>query len=933
MSYHGQILLNFVYDLSLNVYPLKIPVRFSIQNCRIFMELENELSVLCHRFFHGGSYEDNEADEITHFFNKVIQKQQKIQITNEIREFIPILANYKNGIFCNSLETCIDGISPLHFVPELNLKTTAVNKPKIKRPNENNENSLRNTVKFAKTIKTGRAPRRRKIPYTAVEKSELEDLEKTIAINNIVAPPLTARPFHSTTRFKTTTFKKPLPPLKENQSNVLPSLFIKDRENFYIAVNSETLNRQNNKRNTFILDQSMFDKEDKYTLGDETLNHDLNILPPDYPENIISGDFAVISANGVVMTDGKTSSVVDLGQFVNDISKTYIVERQMFRLRHSYRFFYTWREMYKDRLFKKIIHEYDKKGAIGRPGFTSFMDKIREDIINETDDLMPIYPDNLNSKNSKESDDDSINIEEIQNDIAGKSSDNDETDSESEQFHYLRTSYSAKRNSGGKFIEFSDLEDIASSSISKIEERIRLMAEDTGRQLVELFKQIRAANLLMQLDFEELHSLNSLPPSLQTFASDLKWRVPSLFRQRLRENTIKKERKLSGKRQEYMSFFFTRVRVLYSGLLINQCRKCLSGFFDRFLANPHILNPDKRLPNKITANFDSDDGIIFYPKRRLFIRWVEKTIEDIKSAFLSDNKQINIDVISDINPENEFEVEDPFKIIERYPEINKMRKEAFNEINCAYNHFEKEITPHISLFKEIQMLSNEAKRFSDFRHFGSVEALIASIENAKANLEKKPKNLYHTLPENDEITDFILDMKPLIEEASDVLKDGISIFKKNFLNDLNIQFSQIQEQWARLKEKGSLCIENLKSGDNLNSLKSFNDLKIINVNRIDKYDCSDLENKITLFAKLTQILVATWQETYSDIKASFETMLGVYRGLNDHSKYCTQESINILNGVSEKIGISSKITKNQCTDDREYEYEYEYEEEEDNISK
>ena len=47
-----------------------------------------------------------------------------------------------------------------------------------------------------------------------------------------------------------------------------------------------------------------------------------------------------------------------------------------------------------------------------------------------------------------------------------------------------------------------------------------------------------------------------------------------------------------------------------------------------------------------------------------------KTIEDIKSAFLSDNKQINIDVISDINPEYEFEVEDPFKIIEIATKIN-----------------------------------------------------------------------------------------------------------------------------------------------------------------------------------------------------------------------------------------------------------------------
>jgi hypothetical protein len=55
----------------------------------------------------------------------------------------------------------------------------------------------------------------------------------------------------------------------------------------------------------------------------------------------------------------------------------------------------------------------------------------------------------------------------------------------------------------------------------------------------------------MQLDFEELHSLNALPPSLQPYAGDLTWKVPSIWRLRMRENQLRRERKLAVVRQDY----------------------------------------------------------------------------------------------------------------------------------------------------------------------------------------------------------------------------------------------------------------------------------------------------------------------------------------------------------------------------------------------
>ncbi|OHT04405.1 hypothetical protein TRFO_06282 [Tritrichomonas foetus] len=771
------------------------------------MELETEFATLCHQFFDKPQI-SQDPDDLSQFFSRLIQKQQKVQITDEVRYFIPILASYQNGVFCPVLESCVDGISPLHFVPDLSLKITiGGNKPKIKRPSKN---------------KTSRvAPR--KLPQTARPKNEssIDDFDiPNITFPRQIAPPQTARPFgssnyhpHST---RSMSFRKPLPPLKETQDNVLPSLYISDKQNFFIAKKAN------------IEDQNY------------------SILPPDYPDHMIGSDFAVLSAGGVIMTHGDHADVVDLGQFVDDLSKVYIVERQMFRLRYSYRFFYTWRERYRDRLFRKIIHFYDQKGAVGRPNFSQFLDKIRDDIIVSTDDLMPVYPLEFDNKNEE--------------------------------------------------IDFSELIDIASNRIAAIDQRAKLMAEDTGRQTAELFKQVRAANLLMQLDFEELHSLNSLPPTLQTFASDLKWRVPSLFRQRLRENILKRERKLAGKRQEYLTCFFTRARILYSGILINQCKKCLMQFLDRFSTK----RIHKRRSHKLTANFDPDGGIKIYPSRNLFMNWVERTSEAIIDAFLSENKHISTDVIADVDPEYEFEIEDPKKILSRYPDLNSLKNDAIGELSAVFNFVDQEISPHSNFLKNLKRLADEASTFSEFRRCDSVESMINSLLTAKQNLQKRPRNIYHTLPDNKEATDFVLDMRPSIEEGGKLLEKGIKTFQLNFLAELNQQFDEIQEMWSKLKDSN-----------------------------ITREQCTQLEMKMVTFSTLCDMMGTAWKETISDIRATFDTISGVYRSLNGKTKFCSSESIAFFNNSCEKIGIGLiKMNENNDFNLQEYTEEYEYEEEE-----
>lgn len=871
------------------------------------MLLEDEFVCLCRDYFNKYESEtnpkfDKEPEEISQFLNKLLQKHQKIQITDEVRYYIPLLAQYKDGILCPILETCVEGISPIHFVPDLSLQVITnhddKNNKKSKAPrrykNKNNKapNTTRNYTKnyFKEEYNT-----------TDQCNHTFKNIEDVGNVPKITLPPhQTARNGPSSYRARrnlntasqnrlyTATYKQPLPPLKDTQDNVLPSLYISDKQNFYMA-----------------------QKTNKDSL-------DFNILPPDYPDQMINEDFAVLSPSGVIVMNGDRASVVDLDQFVSDIKNEYIVERSSFRQRYSYRFFYTWRERYRNRLFRKIIRSFDNKDAVCNVGFSQFLEKVRETVLTTTDPFLQIYsrgfdtPSHVGEKNNNDNNGRSPERKK-------KSSSNIKTNTPSGSPNTSNVSTSSTSSSNGDHTaDFSDLIDVATESIEKIDEDVRLMGEDTCRQISEVFKQVRSANLLMQLDFEELNSLNSLPPSLQPFKSDLKWRVPSLYRQRLRENILLRERKLAGERQEYIRKFFNRIRSFYTGLLIVQCKQCLLNYLYRFSSRSPRLNHQltgekvKIRINKLVANFDSEKGMSVYPSRTLFLNWLDHTVAQITDAFISENKHINVDVIADIDPEYEFEVENPKAILSRYPDIKSLKNDALSNLNEVFDYVEHEISPHSNFLKNLKNLSDEAKTFESFRQCDLVQSMINNLINSKQSLSKRPKTIYHTLSENKETIDFVVDMKPSFEEAGNTLNDGIKIFQNNLISDLNLQFSEIQERWAILKDK-----------------------------TISKDECKEFETKLVLFSTLSDMLSSSWNETKSEISALVDTTMGFYRSLNEKCTFTTVESMEFFNRTCQKMGISSvliDINRNKNKGkvelkDNDYEYEYEYEEEEKNEPK
>lgn len=66
--------------------------------------------------------------------------------------------------------------------------------------------------------------------------------------------------------------------------------------------------------------------------------------------------------------------------------------------------------------------------------------------------------------------------------------------------------------------------------------------------------------------------------------------------------------------------------------------------------------------------------------------------------------------------------------------------------------------------------------FQNFRKCDEVQSMINNLTNAKQSLPKRPKTIYHTLPENKETINFVVDMNPSFEEAGTILNNGIKFF-------------------------------------------------------------------------------------------------------------------------------------------------------------
>lgn len=850
-------------------------------------ELENELADLCHRFF-DPPYIDKSPEKIMSFFERLIQENQKVTITNEIRYFIPILATYGNGKFASMLDPCIEDLSPMHYVPDLQLSSnfnydsqeqqSDIDQNTLHKPKEPSESkrssysrnyssrsqkSTNDNNQTFRVIHTSRSFQRR--PRAPVSISELSPgLQLTL--------PRTARTSHSARtmsvgRARTSravdrfSFRQQLPPLKENQDNIMPALYIRDNPNFFTGKKMKPKKRE------------------------------ISIMPPQYPQHLIGNNFEILCSSGVINVKENKGTVTSLPQFVLDNSNDFMVH-QIFKNSKAGKYFFIWKELFREKRFRRIITNFDKIDIISRPLFNEFIEKIRDRILTNTE---------------------SLNI------------------------------FDQYFDDGVNDVKFEEFQQVSNKSILEMEEVIISICTNTEKELSDFFRQVRATNLQMQLDFEELHSLNLLPPSLEEYSGDLKWRSPSLTREKERNKLLKRERRIAFDRQNYLGKFFIRARGVYNGTLLKQCYRCLLSFLSRFSKNftdIHIelvypeeshkslsqsqkINPDQskkkhknktkiknRRLNKIYGLFDLNEGIIIEPTHEVFQKWIKDTVADIKHAFLLQNKQLSSEIISEVDPEFSCQFDNPLLTIERYPLWQEILEDVLDEVECSYVFFETKILPNKNFMKELKSQVEYCNKFNDIRNVDQLEMIIEGLLKADDTLIRWPRNIFHKVEKNkdeeneskngsesnDEIVDFILEMRLAIEEALKYLRAALEDLIKRAVNEINNKiFSEIQEKWSVIHKE----------------------------ERINKEDTRFIESRLLLYAKISKILVDANSDVLGDVKGSIEVLTSVYRALNNKSNYTHESMLELFNEAAETVGLTG-VTFDP--DDMEYGEEEEEEE-------
>lgn len=572
-------------------------------------------------------------------------------------------------------------------------------------------------------------------------------------------------------------------------------------------------------------------------------SHEYHIIPPSYPEHLIGDKFTVLTSTGVIKIDKTGGTVQDVDQFILDNENTVIVENQMISKRMAYRSFYHWRMRLREVIFDKKIATFDQHFAISIPIFQKAMDKIRQDVFLATNDAV-VYPGQF----------------DIGNDEAS----------------------------------FKSLQQVANQSIFDIDRKIQQLKEEVGMQISESFRIIRAANVLIQLGFDELNSLNQLPPSLKQFSSDLKWRVPSLWREKMRENMLNYERKLARDRQVFLSTFFSKVRINYNGILILKCKEMLMGYLDRFLAEPK----NRRKPHKIVAEFNEVSGLItITPTKAEFTQWFSNTLNAIKSAFFQNLEKIWSDIILEADPNYEYTIENPFEVLERYQDFTDDRSEALDSITDAFNFFENEISHQQTFFTTMMTKLNEASKFDDLRNIDKLEILLHNLQKSREDMSKRPKNIFHKAKNAPEgMSDFIVSFSGAVDSIINYYNRECNNLKMRVLNELNVLFSEIQDKWSAVKDT-----------------------------KITRLDARSLEAKTLQYSLLCDSFCGFWTDAFSDVKASFDTVMKMYRQLSDKCRYTHAGAAKHFNKVAETLGLGGVPLVEEEEEEEYYEEETEYE--------
>jgi hypothetical protein len=524
-----------------------------------------------------------------------------------------------------------------------------------------------------------------------------------------------------------------------------------------------------------------------------------------------------------------------------DKANEFISQRQMFRLRRTYRFFYHWMIRYKDSLFRKIISGFDEKDAIAGPRFRFISDRVRT-CVSETMDNFAVLPPEFDMKT------DDVDFEEYEINLV--------------------------------------------NAIKRLENlSLRLSAEVT-HMLGQFFNEIRAVNVIMKLNFDELNALNALPQPIKEFSVDLKYRTHSLHNDRMRTLELEHQREIAEKRESYLRSYFTKVWGLYTGDLVLKS----IGVELQFLSKFDSTKADQRRLHRIVARFDPIDGLQLTPTRDEFSLWISEKCQQLRRAFLQN--PLPLEVIKEVFPDFSFEFSDPFEIADRFKDVPKTLEKAIKAGNDAFSFFEVELKSHAAFLNDFIRILAETEAVTNPRDVEQLVRTLEVLERVRTELAGRPRCIFHRVSRGtgDAQPDFVVDMRGCWETGSALLDDAMIGLRDRVMNELNNAiFPEIQEMWAQIKDK-----------------------------RVTRSECASMEARLLMFSILAVAVVKVWPEKTSDCRGGLDPIMRIYQALADKTSYTHRDCVNGFNESCDKFGLVLVLPQEE--EDTQDDYEYEYEE-------
>ena len=266
----------------------------------------------------------------------------------------------------------------------------------------------------------------------------------------------------------------------------------------------------------------------------------------------------------------------------------------------------------------------------------------------------------------------------------------------------------ALKTDGEASEEFKDLVQNSNESLQEMREKMRELITALSKDMAHFIFQVRGISKILRADYQVLKTIEALPAPVVPYSFDDDNDKSSLTGCQVRAKILNKERRRAYDRKNYLSYFFIMFQLYMRDFLTQNFQVVLKEFYHRF-----IENPPTRM-HQVDLLLDPNEGLVLAPSRAEFLNWFNVVDRAIKDCFFDNHITLEPEIIEQIFPNNDCPTIELIPDVAFNHELQRMRNEAIQLINEAYDHFEEKLTPSADVMTKLQERLGQIGGMKDF---------------------------------------------------------------------------------------------------------------------------------------------------------------------------------------------------------------------------